>query len=56
MLGKFPGYSWHIGWTPCEDFPALTEELDERAFLCAVQVGRDERRLLRVRRVDLHFF
>ena len=55
MLGKFPGYSWHISWTPCEDFPALTEELDERAFLCAAQICCDEGRFLRVRRMDLYF-
>ena len=34
MLGKFSGYAWHVGRTPRENFPALTEELDERAFLC----------------------
>src|SRR3954470_5140166 len=34
MLSEFPGNSWHIGRLPGEYFPALTEELDERAFLC----------------------
>ena len=55
MLGKFPGYSWHISWTPCEDIHVFTQELDERAFLGAIQVSCDEGRFLRVRRMDLHF-
>ena len=37
VLGEFPGYTWHVGWTPGEDFPVLSEELDERAFLCGRQ-------------------
>ena len=53
VLGGFPGYSWHVGWAPCEDFPALTEELDERAFLFSSEVFRHKRGLGGVRRVDL---
>ena len=33
VLSKFPRNTWHVGWFPCKYFPALTEELDERAFL-----------------------
>ena len=55
VLGKFPGYSWHVSWTPCEDFPALTEELDERAFLCAIHICCDSCRLLGICRVNLYF-
>ena len=34
VLGKFPGNPWHVRWDPCKDFPVLTEEFDERAYLC----------------------
>jgi hypothetical protein len=34
MLDEFPRDAWHICWTPSEHPPVLTEELDERAFLC----------------------
>jgi hypothetical protein len=40
---------------PGEDFPALTEELDERTFLCGVQVYRYGGGFVRVHRVDLDF-
>ena len=40
-------------WTPCEDFPALTEKLDERAFLCGREAFRHEGGLGGVRWVDL---
>ena len=53
VLGELPGYSWHVGWAPCEDFPALTEELDERAFLFRSEIFRHETGLGGVRRVDL---
>ncbi len=33
----------------------LTEELDERAFLCAVQINCDGCRLFGICRVDLYF-
>ena len=55
VLGEFPGNTWHVCWTPGEDFTALTEEFNERAFLCGVEVGRDESHFLWVVRVDLHF-
>ena len=53
VLGEFPGYSWHVSWAPCEDFPALTEELDEHAFLFWSEVFRHKNGLGGVRRVDL---
>lgn len=34
VLSEFPGNTRHVRWLPCEYFPALTEEPDERAFLC----------------------
>ena len=55
MLGEFPGNPWHVRWTPGEDLPVLTEEFDEREFLCGTQVVGDEGRLGRVRWVDLEF-
>ena len=39
VLGEFSGYAWHVRRTPSEYFPMLTEELDERAFLCGGQIG-----------------
>src|SRR3954467_217155 len=56
MLGEFPGNSWHVRRTPGEDFPALTEEFGERAFLCRAEVVGDQRHLGGIRRVDLHLF
>ena len=37
VLSQLPGYIRHVGWFPCEDVPVLTEELDERFFLFAVE-------------------
>ena len=37
VLSQLPGYTRHVGWFPCEDVPVLTEELDERFFLFAVE-------------------
>ena len=34
VLGEFPGYAWHVCWTPGKNFLVLTEEFDECAFLC----------------------
>ena len=51
--GEFLGYSWHVSWAPCEDFPALTEELDERAFLFRGEIFRYESGFGGVRGVDL---
>src|SRR5664279_2276423 len=53
MLGEFPGYAWHVRWTPGEDFLVLTEEFDERAFLCRGKASRHHRRLGGVCRVHL---
>ena len=38
MLGEFRRYTWHVFGGPCEDVPILTEEIDEIAFLFAVEV------------------
>src|SRR5664279_5142097 len=53
VLGEFPGYAWHVRWTPGEDFPVLMEEFDERAFLCGGKASRHHRRLGGVCRVHL---
>ena len=53
VLSEFPGNTWHVGWFPCKYFPALTEELDEHAFLCVREVIRHIGAFLRVRRLDL---
>ena len=37
MLGEFPRYTRHVLGGPCEDFPVLSKELDERAFLFFAQ-------------------
>ena len=37
VLSQSPGYTWHVRGFPCEDVPVLTEELDERFFLFAVE-------------------
>ena len=38
MLGEFRRYTWHVFGGPCEDVLILTEEIDELAFLFAVEV------------------
>ena len=48
VLGKFPRYSRHVLRGPCKDVPILTEELDELAFLFAVQSGPDDAELARL--------
>jgi hypothetical protein len=48
VLNKFPGNSWHVSWTPGEDFPALTEEVDECSFLCGGKVRSDRGGFLQV--------
>ena len=53
MLGEFSGYSWHVGWTPGENFPVLAKEFDERYFLCRAEACRYESSLRGVRRVNL---
>ena len=37
VLSQSPRYTWHVRGFPCEDVPVLTEELDERFFLLAVE-------------------
>jgi hypothetical protein len=37
VLSQLPRYTRHVEWLPCEDVPVLTEELDERFFLFAVE-------------------
>ena len=37
VLIQSPGYTWHVRRLPCKDVPVLTEELDERFFLFAVE-------------------
>ena len=41
MLSQFPRNTRHVLWSPCEDVPILTEDLDERAFLFAVESHAD---------------
>ena len=38
VVGEFHRYTWHVFGGPCEDVPILTEEIDELAFLFAVEV------------------
>ena len=54
VLGEFSGNSWHVRRTPGENFLVLTEEFDEREFLCGTQVVGDEGRLGGIRWMDLH--
>src|SRR4051812_6706400 len=42
VLGEFPRDTWHVFGAPCENVPILTEEIDERAFLFAVQAVSDQ--------------
>ena len=42
VLSEFPRHTRHVSGIPCEDVPILTEELDERAFLCGRHVGPDD--------------
>src|SRR4051812_5618435 len=45
VLSEFPRDTRHVEWLPCEDVPVLTEELDERAFLCWAHACPDRHRL-----------
>ena len=42
VLGELPRNTRHVLGGPCEDVPILTEEVDELAFLFAVQAGSDD--------------
>ena len=48
MLNQFPRNTRHVLWSPCEDVPILTEELDERAFLFRVQARADHSDAVRI--------
>src|SRR3954466_8616843 len=41
VLSESSWYTRHVRRLPCKDAPVLTDELDERAFLCRIQVGTD---------------
>jgi hypothetical protein len=56
MLGKFPGYTYHVRWLPYEDVPVLTEELDERTFLFGGQICPDGGGLGGIASDKLHLF
>src|SRR3954464_9089150 len=53
VLSEFPGNSWHIGRLPGEYFPALTEELNERAFQCFSEALRHVDTLALICQVNL---
>jgi hypothetical protein len=55
MLDESPGNPWHVGTTPSKNFPAFMEELDERAFLCGIQVYCDGSSLVGVRGMNPNF-
>ena len=48
MLSQFPRNTRHVLWSPREDVPILTEELDELAFLFRVQARADYSDAVRV--------
>src|ERR1041385_5359441 len=48
VLGKFPRYTRHVMWGPCEDVTVLTEERDELAFLFAAEPAPNNDALARV--------
>ena len=52
MLGEFRRYTWHVFGGPCEDVPILMEEIDELAFLFAVEVPTYDSVPLRVLRIQ----
>ena len=57
VLGVLPRDTRHVLGGPCEDIPILTEEVDELAFLFAVEAGAYDNVLAAVGvfRVQLHF-
>jgi hypothetical protein len=56
VLDEFPMNTWHVSWTPGENFPLLMAELNEHAFLCGVEVGRNGGCLIWVTWVNSHLF
>ena len=57
VLDVLPRDTRHVLWGPCKDIPILTEEVDELAFLFAVEAGAHDNVLAAagVFRVQLHF-
>ena len=57
VLGVLPRDTRHVLGGPCEDIPILTEEVDELAFLFAVEAGTYDNVLAAagVFWVELHF-
>ena len=57
VLGVLPRDTRHVFGGPCEDIPILTEEVDELAFLFAVEAGAYDNVLAAagVFRGELHF-
>ena len=57
VLGVLPRDTRHVLGGPCEDIPILTEEVDELAFLFAVEAGAYDNVLAAagVFWVELHF-
>src|SRR4051812_19997241 len=53
VLSEFPGDAWHIGWLTSVYFPALTEELDVRAFLCLSEALQHVDGLVLILRVNM---
>ena len=41
VLSELSQYTWHVRRFPRKNVPILTDELDERAFLCRIQIGTD---------------
>ena len=54
MLGELPRNTRHVFGRPCTDVPILTKEVEDLAFLFAVEVGANGDALLGVGRVERH--
>src|SRR5919201_5372766 len=46
VLGDIPRYARHVRGTPRKHVSVCTEKVDEHCFLCAVEGGADDQRLL----------
>ena len=57
VLGILPRNTRHVLWDPCKDVPIITKEVDELAFLFAIEAGAYDNVLAAagVFRVELHF-
>ena len=51
VLSQLPRHTHQVISRPGEDVPILTEEVDERAFLCFIQAGTDTNGALWVSRI-----